>query len=1107
MKPQIGLHSPEHSTRATHSWWVMVGVWMKQSLVRYGSLGLAALMMSVVALPAMAEAPAESTAVAATPVSELLASLGANPNADMRWIDALVAQQGTTVPDVDGVIGAIDAAHALFASADSPAEAVLAYAKLNGYTPATYSVVSSAPDLAAQILLLYDSLGLDATSAQILELQSSIASLAPNQVQALQILLTAIQGAMVLQQDGTYADLVDAAVLILGAVDAATSALQTPTPAGAMACTLPFEDPLFLIRLGSECADTVNETARLLLIDPGGDDQYLGNAGGAFPTGLTLGSGAINPYVTSEHVITEVLDHVQLNPLFPLAPTNSSWQANASDYAAQFVANNTDSEVADFMQDFVNGIEVHAEINQSRLRNVVPIAVHVDMGGSDSYSSMAPVVQGSAAAGGIGILIDRGTDGDSYTCGSLCQGYALGGVGILADEGGPDSYSALNNAQGSTDLGILIDLGGSDIYSSGFGSQGASASILVPAPLPAMLLDRSGDDSYTSNSMGAQGAAGLLFDLAGNDHYSSETHSQGASYAFSRGVLLDAAGDDVYQVVVWGQGAALGPVPGVLADLAGNDAYIAGREAQGYGATSAATGLLYDRAGADAYTAGSRTQGFGEGAGAGFLVDHAGNDAYAATSLAQGAGSTRTNAPGLGALIDVAGDDSYSATEWSQGSTQFFFSAGATGLLYDGDGTDAYNADANSQGSGGSGGLGILVDAASNAGSVSIEEDSVQVTADVGASANWKVKVGSTKVEGSLEPSSASPLPDSFSAAAYSQGSSGIGGGIGVLYDAADEAIAPATFVAGNYSQGSATATGVGFLVNRGGDDSYTAGSWSQGASDNGLGVLIETEGNDVYASGAANSQGAANGVGSAGFLVDLAGDDGYDTATDNSCASNGVVGLLVDSDGTLPANCPTVAADLVADVVDSAVNELMSVLFPSGGSPPTGTIYFSEGFETGMTGWTTSSLDGVTTWRVVNDSLEPQATPNAFSGGQYAYVGLPVAGVGYTPDAVATMTSPSIDLTTATAPELRVAIGGTSELDFDFLRVFVVDEDTSVSTEVLELSDSRTNNPAPTYTEYTIGLSGYTGGGIHLVFEFTSDSLIEDGQGWNVDDVLVIEA
>jgi len=233
------------------------------------------------------------------------------------------------------------------------------------------------------------------------------------------------------------------------------------------------------------------------------------------------------------------------------------------------------------------------------------------------------------------------------------------------------------------DVFLLVDLGGNDIYS---GPAGATGSPFVPI---AVSVDLGGDDRYVNEDRltPAQGAAvfgaGVLLDVAGDDHYTSRYLSQGSAL-FGTGLLADLAGDDHYTMEVAGQGSGLFGV-GMLVDGGGRDTYRLHGDGQGYGGVGG-VGTLVDVAGDDTYRAEPDAKKVPRG------DYHGGNEIN--YSYAQGVGIGRRGdlsdghswAGGAGTLIDLAGNDRYESGTWSLGCSYWY----GIGLFYDGAGNDHY---------------------------------------------------------------------------------------------------------------------------------------------------------------------------------------------------------------------------------------------------------------------------------------------------------------------------------------------------------------------------------------------------------------------------------
>lgn len=192
----------------------------------------------------------------------------------------------------------------------------------------------------------------------------------------------------------------------------------------------------------------------------------------------------------------------------------------------------------------------------------------LDEGGADDVRG-GTLSQGVGGPRGIGMLIDRAGDdryvadfgapsayGTPATNLAFSQGvgygfrrYAAGGIGILFDAGGDDRYEGGEFSQGGGylhGLGVLHDAAGRDLYRADRYSQGFAAHMAFGA-----LLDDAGDDVYWGRTAANQGAAwdassAVLVDAAGNDHYRGSVLAQGSGAMQAIGMLLDLAGDDRY---------------------------------------------------------------------------------------------------------------------------------------------------------------------------------------------------------------------------------------------------------------------------------------------------------------------------------------------------------------------------------------------------------------------------------------------------------------------------------------------------------------------------------------------------------------------------------
>jgi hypothetical protein len=348
-----------------------------------------------------------------------------------------------------------------------------------------------------------------------------------------------------------------------------------------------FVTPFGRITIGSS-GDDVYDEPHALIVDPGGNDIYLGCAG-----------------VSTDNCPVSVAIDLAGNDVYEAASA-------AGNRGVGILIDVTGDDRYD-----------GAELTQGA--GVGGIGILVDQEGDDSYVSTF----GGQGFGlyGAGILIDQAGE-DTYVSELLAQGAAgPGGVGVLVDRAGGDHYIAAGRykdfrengvyarsmsqgfsyglqTEASGGLGFLVDLAGHDRYEASYFAQGASFWAGT-----GVLYDHSGDDAYTARRY-AQGcglhlSAGLLVDQSGNDVYSLWGVGQGTGHDLALGVLVDKTGNDRYQVSWMGQGVGSGNGRGILIDGAGDDMFRAEQStAQGYGDVSrgfGSIGILLDAGGEDRF--------------------------------------------------------------------------------------------------------------------------------------------------------------------------------------------------------------------------------------------------------------------------------------------------------------------------------------------------------------------------------------------------------------------------------------------------------------------------------------------------------------------------
>lgn len=306
-----------------------------------------------------------------------------------------------------------------------------------------------------------------------------------------------------------------------------------------------------------------------------------------------------------------------------------------------------------------------------------------------------------------------------------------------------------------------------------------------------------------------------------------------------------------------------------IVDLGGDDRY-EGSLAAGIW-PSQPVSVLLDLGGDDRYDARDAAQGCGLG-GVGVLFDVAGRDRYRAVSRAQGFAQL-----GVGVLVDGGGDDRYALEDAGQGSATF-----GTALLVDRGGDDAYELFHDGQGFGGPDGVGLLADLAGKDRYVAVRD-----TARAGRPDTKSDGKGATSNAQGVGLGRRGDLTDGRLWA----------GGLGALVDLGGDDV----YTGGTWCQGAGYTFGTGLLVDTAGDDAYEAVWYAQGSAAHGaLGLLLDRAGNDRYA--LVGTGGAGMGFGwdfAVGMLVDLSGNDEYRAVRlALGAAMQRSVGLFLDAAG-----------------------------------------------------------------------------------------------------------------------------------------------------------------------------------------------------------------
>lgn len=350
------------------------------------------------------------------------------------------------------------------------------------------------------------------------------------------------------------------------------------------------------IIVGNTGNNTYTEDAAII-IDLGGDDQYLNNAGGTRP-------GKINAAI--------VID----------VSGNDTYQG----------------------QDFCQGC------------GYLGVGALVDMQGNDTYTGRN-FCQG-AALGGFGFLYDGAGD-DTYTADFGAQSAAIFGYSILSERAGNDSYkcSMFGQAGASTmGVAILAEAAGNDTYQGGgkYPFYSATDSAMVQGAAMGMR------PWPVQGKFTLYGGIALLSDAAGDDRYSAQAFAQGGSYILSLGMCVDSAGNDFYSGTDYCQGSGCHLGAACLIDRAGNDVYTATNHSTG-GSLDRSAGVLLDIRGNDRYNSPDGVGYAGKPRGCGIFVDCLGDDRYEVGVYGRARYPYAENTQSSTFFLDMGGKDKYDA--------------------------------------------------------------------------------------------------------------------------------------------------------------------------------------------------------------------------------------------------------------------------------------------------------------------------------------------------------------------------------------------------------------------------------------------------------------
>ncbi len=293
------------------------------------------------------------------------------------------------------------------------------------------------------------------------------------------------------------------------------------------------------------------------------------------------------------------------------------------------------------------------------------IGALIDISGNDNYSARH-YSQGTAL-GGYSIFHEGGGD-DTYSADLGGQCCAIFGASVFREAGGNDTYRVQSMGQGFAStygVALMYEQDGHDTYRAGgkYGFYNAVDSACAQGAAMGMRI------WPPTDKLTVYGGIALLSDAKGNDNYIGYSFVQGASYIFSLGMIVDSDGDDFYSGESYVQGSGCHLSAGVLVDKTGNDIYKVSNVGGGFSLDRSA-GVLFDYEGNDIYYGGHEACGAAvKPWGVGIFVDASGNDIYNRAHFGYARYPYAEHAHSVGVFFDFGGDDFYQRNTRENNST------------------------------------------------------------------------------------------------------------------------------------------------------------------------------------------------------------------------------------------------------------------------------------------------------------------------------------------------------------------------------------------------------------------------------------------------------
>lgn len=285
-----------------------------------------------------------------------------------------------------------------------------------------------------------------------------------------------------------------------------------------------------------------------VVLDRGGNDQYVAETPGAGPSAAVMGYGVLWDTDGDDQHAGGLL--AQGAALFGAA---LHWDGRGNDrYEATGFAQGFALGGVALLADLAGDDRFRAQTHAQAAGGPEGVGVLLDVAGDDHYLlGNAPLVLPSSQLPERNASMGQGA-GRGLRPGTKNEPATAGGIGLLLDLAGNDHYTAQVFAQGAgyqEGLGMLFDGGGRDRFQAAWYAMGAAAHQGAGVLISEGVDDDAYDATHSTSIAAAHDLSVAYFlDQGGNDRYALGNLGLGAANDHGVAVFMDSAGDDDYHV-------------------------------------------------------------------------------------------------------------------------------------------------------------------------------------------------------------------------------------------------------------------------------------------------------------------------------------------------------------------------------------------------------------------------------------------------------------------------------------------------------------------------------------------------------------------------------